>query len=415
VTVPPIDQFTRRLEFFVEPPYERLLRPLPWHRPIEEWRSLGVRHLDVKRGIGRHPVVFVQTNAHRFVVKELGVRVSLREIENYRQMLQRGIHTLVPLGCVARTEEPIAVETPVGIQYEANVVGHTVTLLMENVLPDSQLYRRAFRFESRRRIWDAIALLFAELHGNGVYWGDASLANTLIRFMKVDIPYVGRRTQLKAYLADAETVEINPTIPDSLRKADIQYFLESMDWVDEDLRVSGIVRETVASEQDKSYLVEAYERSYEVYSKSREFEHLTELNVEQLLGTVPRPEYLEQMRRHIEEHKWYLSERRNREVSYAEASRDWYRGIFVPICDLFRQEGVLDFFPGKTASELYVEIMTNKYFLSRERGRDVGMLLAMHDYAERFGTEVKPMPFWKELAEKMLAILGWKEEQLLMI
>lgn len=349
------------------------------------------------------------------MVKELGVRVSLREIENYRQMLQRGIHTLVPLGCVARTEEPIAVETPVGIQYEANVVGHTVTLLMENVLPDSQLYRRAFRFESRRRIWDAIALLFAELHGNGVYWGDASLANTLIRFMKVDIPYVGRRTQLKAYLADAETVEINPTIPDSLRKADIQYFLESMDWVDEDLRVSGIVRETVASEQDKSYLVEAYERSYEVYSKSREFEHLTELNVEQLLGTVPRPEYLEQMRRHIEEHKWYLSERRNREVSYAEASRDWYRGIFVPICDLFRQEGVLDFFPGKTASELYVEIMTNKYFLSRERGRDVGMLLAMHDYAERFGTEVKPMPFWKELAEKMLAILGWKEEQLLMI
>ena len=349
------------------------------------------------------------------MVKELGVRVSLREIENYRQMLQRGIHTLVPLGCVARTEEPIAVETPVGIQYEANVVGHTVTLLMENVLPDSQLYRRAFRFESRRRIWDAIALLFAELHGNGVYWGDASLANTLIRFMKVDIPYVGRRTQLKAYLADAETVEINPTIPDSLRKADIQYFLESMDWVDEDLRVSGIVRETVASEQDKSYLVEAYERSYAVYSKSREFEHLTELNVEQLLGTVPRPEYLEQMRRHIEEHKWYLSERRNREVSYAEASRAWYRGIFVPICDLFRQEGVLDFFPGKTASELYVEIMTNKYFLSRERGRDVGMLLAMHDYAERFGTEVKPMPFWKELAEKMLAILGWKEEQLLMI
>jgi len=29
--------------------------------------------------------------------------------------------------------------------------------------------------------------------------------------------------------------------------------------------------------------------------------------------------------------------------------------------------------------------MTNKYFLSRQAGSDVGMLQAMYDYTERFG------------------------------
>ena len=403
------------VEFFVEPSLRERIAMLPWDHPIESWRSMGVRHYDIKRGMGRHPVVFVESEGLRLVVKELGYEVSRREVANYAEMLRRGIHTLVPVGCVLRHEAPIAVDTRIGVQYQEYLVGHTVTLLSENVVPDSLLYRRAFRFENRKRIWDAIVRLFVEMHRNGVYWGDASLANTLIRFLRVEIPYVGRRTQLKAYLADAETVEIRPTLPDSMRLADVNFFLESMDWINEDLRASGILREPMSTEQDKRYILETYERSWSVDRTAREFERLTKLNVEQVLGTVERPEYLETLRRHIDEHKWYLSERRRTDVSYSDASRDWLQTVFIPICDLFRDEGMLDYLPGKTASELYVEIMTNKYFLSREAGRDVGMLRAMHDYAERFGAAPKPMPFWLDLAEKMLKILGWKEEQVLIV
>ncbi|MCI0697283.1 DUF4032 domain-containing protein [candidate division KSB1 bacterium] len=381
------------------------LQKLPWQYPIEEWRQLGVKHLNIKAGIGRHPVVFVQVDGRNLVVKQLGFEVSQREVDNYKEMLLRGIHTLIPLGCVMREEEPIAVKTPVGKIYERNLIGHTVTLLIDRVLPDSQLYRRAFKFENRQRIWDAIVDLFVELHLNGVYWGDASLANTLIKFYKVDIPHIGKKTQLKAFLADAETVEIHDSISDSLREADVGFFIESMEWIDEDLRASGIIRDELATEQDKAYVQTQYERRYEVAVKGRAFEKMSALNIDQYLGPVRDPAYFDTLQKHIDEHKWYLSERRKREVPFTAAAQDWLQKVFIPVCELIKKEGVLDFFPGKTASELYVEIMNNKYLLSKEKGKDVGIIHAARDYAKKFGQEPPLAAFWNGIARKVREIL----------
>ena len=99
---------------------------------------------------------------------------------------------------------------------------------MEKVIPDSFLFKRGFSHNNRRRIWDAIVRLFIQMHSRGVFWGDASLANMLIRFTTETIPELGYRTRLGAVLADAETAEIHPSISDSLRLADVEVFLESM-------------------------------------------------------------------------------------------------------------------------------------------------------------------------------------------
>lgn len=405
----PLSSFPQ-ISFFVDDLFLPDLEKLPWPHAVAGWRSLGVKHFNIKHGLGRHPVVFVQAGNRKYVIKELGFEVARREVENYKQMLLRGLHTLIPAGCVAREEEPLAVWTPVGRQYQRNLIGHTVTLLIDHVLPDSQLYRRAFNLENRKRIWDAIVDLFVELHANGVYWGDASLANTLIKFMKIDVPLIGRKTRLKAFLADAETVEIHDSVPDSMREADLAFFLESMEWVNEDLRASGITRDEMATAQDKDYLRENYERRYEVELKGRAFEKLSGLEIAKYLGPVREPAYFEVLRQHIEEHKWYASERLQREVSYAEGARDWLEHVFIPMCELFRSEGLLDLFPGKTASDLYVEIMNNKYVLSRKAGRDVGMIRAARDYANRFGEPHPVAAFWRSLAGGMLKILGQRKK-----
>lgn len=321
-------------------------------------------------------------------------------------MLKRGIHTLIPAGYVVREEEPIAVRTRAGTAHERNLAAHSVTLLQDSVLPDSLLYQRAFKPENRKRIWDAIVDLFVELHSNGVNWGDASLANTLVKFLKVDIPYVGKKTKLKALIADAETVEIHDAISDSLRQADLDFFFESMEWINEDLRASGIIRDEIATEEDKIYLQSQYEWMYEVAQKEREFDRISGLTVKKYLGAVRDAAYLNALEKHIAEHKWYLSERQGREATFADAAQDWLHNVFIPVCELFQQEGVLKLVPGKTASELYVEVMTHKYYLSQAEGGDVGIIRAMRAYASQFGAAEHRESFWDQLANKLRDLLG---------
>jgi hypothetical protein len=397
------------ITFHVEQMFLEDLQTLPWQQSIEEWKELGVKHVHVKRGVGRHPIVFVQVGRRVFVVKELGYEDSLKEIVNFRELLNRGIHTLIPVGSVMREEEPIEVDTQIGKRYERNRVGHTVTLLLDRVVPDSQLYRRAFKFENRKRIWDAIIDLFVELHSRGIYWGDASLANTLVKFLRVDMPYIGRKVELKAFLVDAETVEIHNSISDSLRATDVEFFLESMEWINEDLMAEGILRDPLGTKDDVEYIKAQYALKYEANTRLMEFEKRTGLNVQRLLGKLRVPVEVDLLEKQIEEHKWYLNERGEGQFDLVEAAKRWHDEVFVPICRLFSEEEVPRFFPGKTASELYMEIMTHKYFMSKESGKDVGMMKATRDYIDRFSTAGPLASFWIAFTKKMTRILGIAE------
>lgn len=401
------------IRFHVDPIFEEELRKLPWSVPIANWHQYGVHTLDIKRGISRHVVIFVRTGKFSFGIKEISEITSRKEVSNYEQLLLKGIHTLIPAGFVVREESPIIVETPVGTQYESNNVSHTVTLLVEKVLPDSLLYSRNFRKENRQKIWDAIVRLFVQLHSNGVYWGDASLANTLIRFEKREVPFVGMKTFLMAYLADAETVEIYSRLSKSMREDDLNFFLESMEWINEDLHASGVTRDDVATEEDKAYIKEHYTLLYKVEHKKKKFEQQTNFNIDKFLGSIFNPTYVDLFLKHIEEHKWYISERMKEDVSLAAATNDWYETVFVPLCELFRTENIPELFKGKTAAELYIEIMTNKYYLSERAGKDVGMIAAMNDYAQQFGASECHEPLLKKLTDNMLRILGLKEQDLL--
>ena len=71
----------------------------------------------------------------------------------------------------------------------------------------------------RDRLLDAMAWLLFDLHRGGVYWGDCSLANTLFR-------RDGDRIQ--AYLVDAETSEVHPSLSDGQREYDLEILVENV-------------------------------------------------------------------------------------------------------------------------------------------------------------------------------------------
>ena len=374
------------IRFQIPPRDLSALASLPWRFPLESWEDHGVSLLQVKSGLSRHVVRFVESGDRRFAVKETSPEIAEREFQSYVSLARLEIPTLIPIGVVARFEGTNVVRTKVGELLQERVTGYLVTELMEKVVPDSYLFKRGFSPENRKRIWDAVVRLFIQMHGHGVYWGDASLANMLIRFTTEIVPELGRRTKLSAILADAETVEIRPSISDTMRITDVELFLESMLWTEADLRASGVVRDPLVTQEDQHYVLSSYNDRFAIEQEIQSFELVTHIDVDRLLGNFDVRGYGKLLLQHIKEHKWYLSERRGQEVSLSEAAEDWYHEIFKPVCKIFHDFGLLKFFPDKTASTLYVEVMEHKYFMSEREKRDVGLVAALKDYLDRFAT-----------------------------
>ncbi len=393
------------LRFFVPPDLSATLVTLPWHTPLDTWDRKTVQLLDIKSGLSRHIVRFVEIGDRRFAVKETSLESAQREYATYVKLRETKLHTLVPVGVVARDDGTEIIETKVGYQPQERRTGYLITELMEKVVPDSFLYKRGFSKANRKRIWDAVIRLFVEMHSNGVYWGDASLSNMLINFSTEDIPGLGHRTNLRAVLADVETVEIHYSITDSLRLADIEFFIESMHWTEADLKASGIVRESVITDEDERFLFSTYAERYAVEQEMRSFEFVTRIDVDKLLGDFDVKGYAKLLLKHINEHKWYLSERQSSEVPLTTAAEDWYSEVFQPLCRIFTQYGFIDSFPDRTAASLYVEIMEHKYLMSERAQKDVGLIAAAKDFVKTFAVQKPSQLTIRSIVGELRALL----------
>jgi len=388
------------------------LEHFPWQVPLEEWPAHGVVPLSIRRGESRHPVIFVESGGFRYAIKETAPRMAEREIYNLREIEYRGIPALSPIGTVTVTAPPILLDVsgPGGVpQYTSGDRGYTVTRLAPRVIPHSLLYSLPFTTRTKHRLLGAIAVLMVELHEHGVYWGDPSLANVLIR---ID----GRR--VLAILADAETVELfSGPVSEGLREQDIALFGESLVWQAEDLRQArGLPEEEeIVSESDFHYFERRYRllrREHAQLTKSPSFtssyhlqrfleglgqagysfrdmsghamrELVTVLpgwysrRIHKLLGiTVPRG-YAHRFYNMILGHQALMSQHEGRDVSIEEAARDWYTRYHLPTILLLRQHLTNEQDP----LQAYFAIMQHKWRLSQIEGREVPMDEAVLDWA----------------------------------
>jgi hypothetical protein len=381
------------------------LQKLPWHKSLEDWTKRDARFLQVRKGLSRHVVRFVSLKGRSFAIKETSAGTAKKEYNAYVRLQARGIPCLTPVATVVRNEGSMAVATLSGLQSEPISTGYIVTGLLEFALPNYHLFRRAFNKKNRRRIWDAIVRLFVQLHCNGVYWGDATLSNMMILFVKQTYPEIGIRTILRAVLADAETVEFYPFISQSLRNADVDYFLESMLWTEADMKASGIIREPLMTAGDQEYILNRYRDLYEIEQEEDSFELITKIDVDALLGPFEMKGQSKALLQHIYEHKWYLSESKRKEVPVEDAARDWYKNIFKPVLQLFNESKILDEFPERTAASLYLDVMLQKYYLSEKLGRDVGLAGAFEEYLKEFHPNDRALRKMARLARSIRKLL----------
>ncbi|MGZ3588045.1 MAG: DUF4032 domain-containing protein [Candidatus Limnocylindrales bacterium] len=179
---------------------------LPWELPLKAWSAEGVRFVDLPIGPSRHLVRFAVVDGAVLALKELPGHPARREYEALRQLEERDVPAVRAVGLAERTADGAAI-------------------LVTRYLARSFQFRRLFMrlpegtWRHRERLLDALANLLVELHLKGVFWGDGSLANTLL---------VRDGQVLQAHLVDAETTEVHAQLSDGQRAFDLEVAVENV-------------------------------------------------------------------------------------------------------------------------------------------------------------------------------------------
>lgn len=87
----------------------------------------------------------------------------------------------------------------------------------------------------------------------------------------------------------------------------------------------------------------------------------------------------------IELHRRRLTEELGRDVALSEAAADWYDHEYLPVARVIRQRGILQDFPGRTETDLYVWVNQHRSDLEEELGWQVDTAAAVTDFSARFG------------------------------
>jgi Domain of unknown function (DUF4032)/Lipopolysaccharide kinase (Kdo/WaaP) family len=211
------------VRFIFRPPagHASGLLPLPWDRPLEQWpdeQLIEVAH----RGISRHVVRFIESDGYVFALKEIDERLARREYRLLGELEAMGMPAVSVLGvCVERP--PVD-----GVAQDA--------ILVTRFLDYSMSYRYVFSHGHASgpsdQLIDAMVELLVRLHLAGLFWGDCSLSNTLFR------PDAGR---IGAYLVDAETAALHPTLSGGQRQYDVSFAAERVGGELLDLQAGGLL------------------------------------------------------------------------------------------------------------------------------------------------------------------------------
>ncbi len=176
------------------------LLDLPWEVPLEEWPDSLLAALP--RGISRHVVRFVKLSDRVIAVKEIGPSVAHHEYELLRDLSRLDAPSVLPTAVITGRR------TPEGEELNAVLV----TEHLQFSLPYRALFSRHMTPDTATRLIDALAVLLVRLHLLGFYWGDVSLSNTLFR---------RDAGAFSAYLVDAETGELHPSLTTGQREYDV--------------------------------------------------------------------------------------------------------------------------------------------------------------------------------------------------
>ena len=305
--------------------------------------------------------------------------------------------------------------TAVGLADSAD--GDAAILATEYLKYSIQYRRLLMRFPLgpgpyRDRLLDAMASLLVDLHRAGVYWGDCSLANTLFR---------RDGDKIQAYLVDAETSEIHPTLSDGQRAFDLEILVENVGFGLADLGAMQGREDAFEDAVDAAETVRARYRllwdelhvepelspddRHAVRARIRRLNDLgfavDEISLEPTAGgekvrlrvaVASRRFHAREMQRltglvalegqarlllnDVREYQAWLESQRGVSIPIEIAADRWLHDVLEPsLATLAPAIG-----PARDPLQAYCDVLEQKWLLSEAAGRDVGLDTALNAY-----------------------------------
>jgi hypothetical protein len=372
------------------------LLDLPWNMPLEEWPARYLAALP--RGISRHVVRFVRLSGAVLAIKEIAAELAQREYALLRMLRRLDLPVVEPVGIVSGR----------GMHGDYPLEPALVTRHLQFSLPYRALFSQALRTDTATRLVDALAVLLVRLHLAGFYWGDVSLSNTLFR---------RDAGAFAAYLVDAETGEFHDTLSQGQREYDLELARINIAGELLDLQAGGLLDETmdplnisdVITERYHSLWIEltvpeSFERGdrWRVDARIRRLNDLgfdvgeltiatdvggTSVSIEpkvvdaghhsrRLLRLAGIDAGENQARRLLNDLDTYRAATGRQADDEEFVAHDWVTECFEPVVRAVPRDlrGKLE------PAELYHEVLEHRWYLSEQRGGDVGLLEALKSY-----------------------------------
>jgi Domain of unknown function (DUF4032)/Lipopolysaccharide kinase (Kdo/WaaP) family len=371
---------------------------LPWDRPLADWPEDALQFRTLPVGPSRHLVRFIDVGGTTFALKEEPLDVARSEFDVLRHLEEEGLPAVSAVGLAEAPERDAGILVT---QYLAHSLQYRRLLMRVPLEPGAY----------RDRLLDAMAWLLVDLHRGGVYWGDCSLANTLFR-------RDGDRMQ--AYLVDAETSEVHPSLSDGQRAYDLEILVENVAFGLADLaelqgRTDGdeaiaaaesvrdryemlwlklheepdlqpgdrqAVRARIRKLNDLGFSVDEIKvrptgsgdrLRLQLAVTTRRF-HAREL--EKRTGVVALENQARLLLNDLSEYGAWLCWYEQRSIDPETIADRWLHEVYEP--NLTRIAVVVG--PGRDLVQAYCDLLEHKWLLSEKAGRDVGMAAAMDAY-----------------------------------
>jgi hypothetical protein len=370
---------------------------LPWDQPLADWHS--ERLVELVRGISRHVVRFVNYDGRIYALKELPERLARREYSLLRRLAGESIPVVDVVGVVSGR----------GPDLDAVLI----TKHLDFSLPYRALFSARGVSDLRAGLLHGLAELLARLHLVGFFWGDCSLSNTLFR---------RDAGALSAYLVDAETGELHPSLSTGQRRHDLEITVENLvgelldvesevglpDYLDPvetaealqavyDSLWDELTREEVFRPDERYRIDERLRRLNELGFDVEEIElvgadegyrlrldpHVVEpghhrRRLLMLTGLNAQENQARRMLNDLARFRAHLEETEGKPVPESVAAYRWRAEVFEPAVAAVQPE-----LGNKLqAAEAFHEILHHRWFLSEKVGRDVGLDEAVRSYVE---------------------------------
>jgi nucleotide-binding universal stress UspA family protein len=99
--------------------------------------------------------------------------------------------------------------------------------------------------------------------------------------------------------------------------------------------------------------------------------------------SLTAPGQYAKLKEQIQVHHYFLVQDQQRQVAYQEAAADWYDQVYTPVAEAIHERGILRWFPGRTATDLYLWVAEHCQALQWELGWAIRPEAALTDLAAK--------------------------------